>query len=178
MISVRRHVRRGKPPGFAKPAAAAVAGPHWHAHPPSFKGSLGAVIDDVVAERRKGYTWTRKYRFDVDDSVSMTRLYDQIGGSIMYVIARTNQTLSQWETRVRARDPSATTIADNVGIGVWRDDDGTIYVDEISVLRFNESHDADAIRFGRIHHQKYILKVDGNTRSFEFIPTGSLVGQV
>jgi len=164
-----RHAREGISPEEreARATAAALRGQPWPR-----PGSLAEAVDDVVAGRRTGYTWTRKYRFDVFDSASMARLYDQIGPSIMYVIARTNQTLDRWEARLRARDPNAATIADNVGIGIWRDADGTIYADEISVLRFGEQHDADAIRFARIHGQRYIVKVNGAERTYDFLPTG------
>jgi hypothetical protein len=43
-----------------------------------------------------------------------------------------------------------------------------VYVDDIIVL----DDDRLAISLGRGYRQKYILKVDGKARKFEFIPTG------
>lgn len=160
MVNVRRHVRR-------RPSQIAL-----RRRPPSSPGSFGAAIDDVVAGRRSGYTWTGGYKFDVDDARTMDALYDHLrrrNVDTLYVLARTNRTLAEWEARVVNRDPSVTSIGRNFGLGIWRDDDGTIYVDDISVLVFKGERDDDALRFARLHNQKSILKVDASKRSFVFL---------
>jgi len=136
-------------------------------------GSLGAAINDVVAGRRSGYTFTGNWRFDVNDPVTMKRVYDQLGPRQMFVIASTNRTLEEYTVELMMRNlkrPGAeirAAIGDD-GIGIWRADDGTIYVDEVHVwVGLSRS---EAIVIGRNKHQKYILRVDGRTRSFEFIP--------
>ena len=133
-------------------------------------GSLDLAVADVEAGRRKGFTWTGGYKFDIDDPRTMDLLYETMhirGLDALYVIARTNRTLGEWRVRGSPKD-----IGYNFGIGAWFDaDNGKTYIDDIFIQDYPRDEES-AVRMGRKYNQKYILKVDGRTRSYEFIPTG------
>ncbi len=181
MIPVRRYVRRRNPSNVPQDIPDPDEGIDRLRRPPSSPGSFGAVIDDVVTGRRKGYTWTGNWKFDIDDPISMERVYKKLGQRQMYIIASTNRTLEDYQAMLVMRNlnrPGAEIRAmlGDYGVGFWRDDEGTIYADEVRAWMDLSRH--AAIDIGRRQHQKYILRVDGRRREFEFIPTGSLVGQV
>lgn len=179
-VRVRDHTRR-YPAHRARPESARGRGQREARERFSFPQTFDEVVDSVVSGRRSGYTWTENWKFDVGDLASMSEVYSRLGGRTIYVIASTNRTLEDYQNEILLRDirrPGSMVRATlgNQGVGVWRDDDGTIYVDEIYVYEEGPGHwevasKDDAIRKGREHNQKSILRVDGATRSFEFINT-------
>ncbi len=133
---------------------------------PSTAGSLGAIIDDVIAGRRAGYTWTIRWKFDIDDSVSMEKVYNQLGDRTMYVVATTHRTLEEWE----GPEQFSVRIGGNEGVGLWRDPHtGEIYIDNVILFFGPKVSEQWALNYAASHGQQSILKVDGSTRSFDFL---------
>src|SRR3990167_369476 len=152
-VRVRSHVRRHVLRGMSRARRSTVR-----------RGTLWAIIDDVVAGRRSGYTWTRDWRFDVNEPASMERTYDKLLGITMYVVAITNRKLDDlWETRWH--------ISSSEGVGLWRDETGMVYADDIVLLLFEPGVEGRnfALKHAKRHGQRYVLKVDGRARSFEFL---------
>ena len=138
--------------------------------PPSSPGSLGAIIDDVVAGRRSGYTWTRNFKFDIADAASMGRVYDRLGDRTMYVVGTTNRPLEEWVFAIEAGDKVPMPISSSQGVGVWRDPDTEqVYVDNIVLFFGPKVSENWALNYAMNRRQQSILKVDGPSRSFEFL---------
>ena len=129
-----------------------------------FSENLGAIIDEVKSGQRSGYTWTSGWRFDVNDPVAMEHIYDKLMGRKMYVVAVTNRKLEDLWAIPHWR------ISSVEGIGLWRDDDGTIYADDV-VLFFGPKVSAEwANSYAKRHGQRFLLEVDGRNRTFAFVP--------
>ena len=125
------------------------------------------AINDVVEGRRGGYTWTRGWKFDVNDQKSMDRTYEKLGYRTMYVVAMTNRTLAEFTLNLMAR--ISPRIAENEGIGLWRDEKGDVYVDDIYLFFGPKVSINWALAYARSKGQRSILKIDGRTRSYEFL---------
>ncbi len=122
----------------------------------------------VAAGLRDGYTWTSRWKFDVDDAMSMRAVYNKLGDRTMYVVATTNRTLSEFDQDFTEKGIAPKIDADQ-GIGLWRRGDGTVMVDDI-VLFFGPSADESwALSFARRHGQESILAIDGRMRTFKFL---------
>lgn len=136
---------------------------------PSMGPPLHAVIESVKTGRRTGFTYTGRWKFDIADPGSMERVYDALGDRTMYVVGVTNRTLEEWEFMREAGDPSPPITA-NEGVGVWRDPDtDRIFVDDIVLFFGPKVSEFWALNFAKNKRQKFVLKVDGPTRSFEFL---------
>ncbi len=125
---------------------------------------IGVLIDEIRGGERSGYTYTSIFRFDIDDPKTLHRTYDRLGDRVMYVIAKTNRRLDD----LRLSD---VVLGPRYGLGFWRSDDGTVYADDIKL--FFDIGDEAALAQARENRQYSILKVDGRSRSFEFLETGA-----
>ena len=121
-------------------------------------------IDEVLARKRGGYTWTGRWQFDADSKSDMARIYEDLGPRVMHVIATTNRTFAEWQ---RHPESAFGPVGPNSGLGAWRSDDGTVYIDNIMV-RFGLTDD-QARRIARSYGQKSVLKVDGRNRVHAFL---------
>lgn len=135
-------------------------------HPiPSLAPDLQTVIDDVKEGHRSGYTWTLGWKFDVNEPLSMEPVYDKLGDRTMYAIATTNRTLEDWEGPEQFSVP----ISHNQGVGIWRSDDGTVYVDNVVMLFGPKVSEQWALDYAARNRQQSVLKVDGRTRTHSFL---------
>ena len=122
---------------------------------------IDRILDDIMMSHKTGYTYTGGFRFDVNDPKSMARFYEKLGGDRQaFVIATTNRRLVDF-------DIIDAVIGFDTGIGFWVDDDSVVYADDVRLF-FDISND-EALRLGREYGQRYILKLDGKTRTHEFI---------
>jgi len=134
----------------------AVRGPTWISE-------LNAVVQQVSSGMRGGYTWTRDFKFDVDDPSTMEAVYKELGDDTLYVVARTNYRLS-------SRPPlSQAAIGRNEGVGLWRDDQGEIWADDIVLYRSPKQSWEWALNRARAWNQKFILVINGATKTHEFV---------
>jgi len=94
----------------------------------------------------------------------MKRIYDKLLGRTMYVVATTNRKLDDLREARWHIGPSE-------GIGLWRDETGTVYADDIVLLLFEPGVEGRnfALKHAEKYGQRYVLKVDGRARSFEFL---------
>jgi hypothetical protein len=131
---------------------------------PELAADLGTAISSVVQKQRSGFTWTRDFKFDVDDPTSMASVYDRLGEDSLYVVARTHYRLEERPMLYRA-------IAKRTeGVGLWRDDMGQIWADDVVLFFAPKASRAWALNRAKAWNQLYILEVSGKTRSFEFLP--------
>ena len=127
---------------------------------------MESVLDDVKAGLRNGYTWTLKWKFDLDDPADMELVYKSLGDRAMYVVATTHRTLKEWEG---PKDFSVL-IGANEGVGMWRDPDtGRVYVDNVVLFFGPKVSESWALGYAKRHGQKSIVKIDGPTRSYKFL---------
>lgn len=104
----------------------------------------------------------------MDDPASMKRVYDRLGKKHMYVIAETNIPLSLRKSgKLPGRGIGDILIYGPHGIGLWRDDDGTVYMDDVHVW-VNLLHSL-ARKLARKLEQRSILYVNGRTRTHKFV---------
>ena len=127
--------------------------------------ALESVLDDVKAGTRNGYTWTLNWKFDLDDPADMELVYNALGHRAMYVLATTNRTLEQWE------GPEAfnVLIGASEGVGIWRNDAGQVYVDNIVLLIGPKRMAEGVTELAKSYSQKYFVEIDGRARKFKLV---------
>ena len=133
------------------------------------EGGLSSAIDEVVTGRRAGYTWTRDFKFDIDDPVMMKEVYKNLHGQTLYAVAVTNRTLAERGASPEGPLGFSPRISRSEGISLWRRADGTVFMDNIVLFFGPAVSEYFALNWAKRYNQQVILKVDGLTKTWEFL---------
>lgn len=115
--------------------------------------SIRGKMREVRTMQRGGFTYTKYFRFDIDDKASMARVYDALGDHVMYVVG--TRGLGEGS----AFEPVTPRTARGVGLWWWH---GKFYADEVLLLF--DIPEREARRIGRFYNQQSILVINGGGR--------------
>lgn len=115
---------------------------------------------EVERMRRGGYTYTKYFRFDIDDRLSMSRVYDALGQHVMYVIG--TRGLGEGS----AFEPITPRTERGVGLWWWQ---GKVYADEVMLLFDVPEKEASRVALG--YNQKSMAVINGKTRDAFLLST-------